>query len=94
MISMVQHDHQSLLTTLKRIYIYLKKKKNTEVRKRFLLKLYMWENLILFLLGIWQHCKDELLTQENSVSGNILLRKQCIPKKSLFLPFPYDIISK
>jgi len=47
-----------------------------------MLKLYMWENLILFLLGIRQHCRDEILTQENSVSGNILVRKQCIPKKS------------
>jgi hypothetical protein len=55
---------------------------DTEVEKCFTLKLYIRENLILFLFGIWQHCKDEILTQENSVSGNILLRKQCIPKKS------------
>jgi hypothetical protein len=36
------------------------KKELLKWEKCFMLKLYMWENLILFLLKIWQHCKDEL----------------------------------
>ena len=36
------------------------KKELLKWEKCFMLKLYMWENLILFLLRIWQHCKDEL----------------------------------
>jgi hypothetical protein len=28
--------------------------------------------------------KDKLLTQANSIYGNILLREQCIKKKNLF----------
>jgi hypothetical protein len=40
----------------------LKKKRTSKTGKFFTQKLYMWENLTLFLWGILQHFKNELLT--------------------------------